>query len=463
MLLASRPFGVALALVATLAASAGCAPRVRGGESGDTAPDGQRGRGRGRTFDPTAVYAGAGLIAQAQPIPFVGNVLFLAGSSPDSTLLLLTLSMPNRALSFATEGEAHQARYLVVADVRRDGAMVAHAEARQVVRVGSFRETGRTDESVIFQQYVSVHPGTYALTVSVRDEGSGRSGQQELRVTVPRLAGASLSSPVAVYQAVARVSTDTTPELIANPRATVFFGRDTAAHVYIEGYGIAPGIPISIAVQTADSSVVWRDSVIFPPAVDSNTVQGSVVSLPVARLGVGRLTVIASTPAATATRTPLFVSFGDEWSIASFEEMLNYLRYFASAHRLQELRGATGEARAAAWSEFYRETDPDPRTPEHEGLRDYFARIQFSNERFNEEGTPGWLTDRGKVYSTLGEPDQLLEQGDRSLNTRGRAQIWTYARYRLQLVFVDQSGFGRWRLTPRSDTEFTAVAMRERK
>jgi hypothetical protein len=64
------------------------------------------------------------------------------------------------------------------------------------------------------------------------------------------------------------------------------------------------------------------------------------------------------------------------------------------------------------------------------------------------------------VLVSLGEPDQLYEQGGADVNQRGRAQIWEYRQHRLQLVFVDQTGFGRWRLTTSSDSDLRAVLRR---
>ena len=119
--------------------------------------------------------------------------------------------------------------------------------------------------------------------------------------------------------------------------------------------------------------------------------------------------------------------------------------------------------RASAWMTFWRETDPDPQTTEHEALRDYFRRLMTANERFREEAGGGWLTERGKVFITLGEPDQILEQGDVGIGSRGRTQIWQYLQHRAQFVFVDQSGFGRWRMTPASEAEFESIAVRVRR
>jgi len=157
----------------------------------------------------------------------------------------------------------------------------------------------------------------------------------------------------------------------------------------------------------------------------------------------------------------VFVTFGEDLPVATFSDMVSYLRYFGSPSRLQGLRDAPPDARAAAWASFLRDTDPDPATPVNEALRDYFGRIAQANVRFREEGGVGWLTDRGRVFVALGTPDQFYEPNTTDLNQRGRAQIWDYRRHRLQVVFIDQTGFGRWRMTVGSEAEFEALMRRE--
>jgi hypothetical protein len=47
-----------------------------------------------------------------------------------------------------------------------------------------------------------------------------------------------------------------------------------------------------------------------------------------------------------------------------------------------------------------------------------------------------------------------------SLSQRGRLQYWDYSQYRIRLVFYDDTGTGRWRLTPISETDFLNVNAR---
>ncbi len=410
-------------------------------------------------MDPFSIYREAGLFAQAEPLPFVGSASFLAGSSPDSTRMLVSVSLANRALTFVTDSLGHKAAYSVLIDVRRGGASEHRLESQDTVRVASFRETMRGDESVIFQRFVTLPPGSYAAHISVRDLGSPRISSSARAIEVPRFDARSLSSAIAIYQASPRESRDSLPEIIASPRATVAFGRDSIVQLYVEGYNLETAARIAIQANT-EAGTVLRDTLTL---LRHGDIESGVINLPVARLGPGQSTIqLSLVGSADTLNTPVFVSFSDDWAIMSVDDMLSYLRYYVLPERIRALRDTIPENRAAAWAEFLSSTDPIPSTPEHEGLRDYFARLQVANTRFREDGAEGWLTDRGRVYITLGEPDQVLEQTEVAFGQRGRAQSWMYQQYRIQLVFVDQTGFGRWRLTPSSEQDFHTVARRDR-
>ena len=409
--------------------------------------------------DVVQLYRRLGLLAEGGETPFVGSLAFLGGRTLDSTVVVVSVSIANRSLRFAREGDRYRAVYSVGLEVKQGANVVQDIKTRETVRVLAFRETQRTDESVIFRRIVTLAPGMYDLRLSVRDDSVSRGSAIEATVGVPRFADGSVSSPVTFYEATVRTTRDSVPRFLATPRSTVVFGRDSTVPVYVEGYGDAPSFPIQVSVRAEGASgVLWSDSLSLPRRQD---LFAGTFNIPISKLGVGVMTIGVSRAGGSDTlRAPLFVAFGEDLPVATFNEMLDYLRYFVSGPRLSALRDAAPDARAALWASFLRETDPVPQTPQHEGLRDYFSRIAQANARFREEGAAGWLTDRGRVFVALGNPDQILEPNMNDMNQRGRAQIWEYREHRLQAVFIDQTGFGRWRLTLNSETEFESVVRR---
>jgi hypothetical protein len=119
----------------------------------------------------TAFYQRLGRLAANDPLPFVGTVAFVAGPA-DSVITVIGLSLENRALAFQREGNLFVAHYRVSISFQRPGTRAVELSRDEIVRVPTFQETLRADESVLFQQILRLTPGPYDVSVTVRDAGS---------------------------------------------------------------------------------------------------------------------------------------------------------------------------------------------------------------------------------------------------------------------------------------------------
>jgi len=411
------------------------------------------------------LYRQIGLIAAPGPIAFVGKVSAFASKSSDTTLLLVSISLPNRALTFTREGERYRAPYEVSLSLNRGSVEAASVNAMEIVRVGSFREINRSDESVIFQHYFHVPPGAYTLSATIRDVGGARTATQQTSITVPSLGAGRLSTPVLVYEATGRSVLDSTPGLLASPRSSAVFGRDSTVAIYVEAYGQGVRLPVNFVVRNDRGLLLWRDSTTL---ARRGALFSGVVAVPISTVGVGTAQVsFTRRDVPDTVQAPLFVSFGEDIPLMSFEDMIGYLRFFANPSRLNALRSAPPEKRASVWAEFLRATDPIPETPTNEDMQAYFGRIQIANGQFRMDRNPGWLSDRGMVFVALGEPDQIFERNvnqtitTTQMGNTTRIQVWQYRQYSSQLVFYDETG--KWRLTRPSETEFLAINTRRQR
>jgi GWxTD domain-containing protein len=122
----------------------------------------------------------------------------------------------------------------------------------------------------------------------------------------------------------------------------------------------------------------------------------------------------------------------------------------------------TDEERALFIEAFWLRRDDTPDTSDNEYRDDYYRRIAQANEKFSS-GIPGWKTDRGRIFVTYGEPDEVTtyamggtyyrppEEGGGVTSTFP----WEKWRYRhivgignnIELEFVDSSMSGEYRLT----------------
>jgi GWxTD domain-containing protein len=412
-----------------------------------------------RVFDPSAAFRQMGLIADGGPLGVVGGLRVLAGPTPDTTLVLIALSLHNRGFTFRREGNEFIADYRVELTFRVGTEIAQQVTRDQRIRVAGFRETLRTEESVIFQQFVPVHSGQYAVAITVRDRNGPNIARAETTLDVPGLQPPMVSTPIAVYEAQPRASFATAPTLVANPRWAVAYGTDSV-RFYLEAYGLPGGTALATEVVDAEGRAVWQDTT----RVDSSrAVAGHVVAIPPGALSIGRHELrVRIAGGGQVSAAPFLVAFSDLWAVANFDDMISLLRYFPPADTLRHLASLTPDERAAAWRRFWHSTDPNPMTPENEALDQYFARLQVANQRFRDEGAPGWLTDRGEVFITIGEPDQVSDPQS-GIQARGRVITWVYNEYRLQIYFVDDAGFGRFRLDPQSRASYLQVLNRLRR
>ena len=402
----------------------------------------------------TAFYQRLGRLAASDPLPFVGTVAFVAGPA-DSVITVLGLSLENRALAFQREGNLFVARYRVSISFQREGTRPVQLSRDEVVRVPTFQETLRADESVLFQQILRLTPGAYNVTVTVRDAGSTAESRAQGKYTAPTFQAGTTSAPLLAYQATGRGSLNDPLSLVLNPRGSVGYGADTLL-AYIEGYDFPAATTIPFEVLDEQQNVIYTDSLRFR---GGRPVESQVIRLAPDSISLGELKLVVG-PKGSQREVSALVSFSQAWVITNFDEMLDILRYFGQNDRINAMRKAPASERSRLWREFYAETDPNKMTPENEALNQYFGRITAANARFTDEGVAGWRTDRGEVFITLGPPDESIET---SPGTAGRVVRWTYLNYRLSLFFQDETGFGRLRLTPGSRAEFERTLNRVRR
>ena len=416
-----------------------------------------------RLFDATSVYRSMGALVGGGALPFIASVRYLAGPTPDSTLALFSVSLTNQTLSFRRRGAEFFAEYRVEAAFRTDSgnlAPVRQISSDEQVRVRNFQETLRTDESIIFQQFVALPPGVYQVMVLVRDRNSPAFSRAERVDTAPRFAGSpsTMTKPLPVYAAQGRPQRSDHPDLVANPRATLPYGSDSL-RFYVEHYGSAPEALLGRVVDATDREL-WRDSVRLTVGAD---LAFATVIVPPGNLPAGQAELQMVAPSGDTTIARFLVSFSNQWVVTNFDEMLSLLRYFDRQDWVDSLRRSPPERRSDVWRQFWKGTDPVPLTPENEALDDYLRRVQQANLRFQDEGQPGWLTERGEVLISLGEPDEMLDMSSGLDRSGQRVVRWTYTSQRLVLYFQDQSGFSQFRLTPASRSEFQRVLARVRR
>ena len=122
----------------------------------------------------------------------------------------------------------------------------------------------------------------------------------------------------------------------------------------------------------------------------------------------------------------------------------------------------TNEDRKKFIEQFWQQRDPTPGTPENEFQEEHYRRIAYTNEHY-ASGIPGWKTDRGRIYITLGPPDEIDAHPSVGQGTPIPFEDWIYRHIEgvgddVTFNFTDPQLNGEYRLTLNPLPANTAVA-----
>jgi GWxTD domain-containing protein len=158
-----------------------------------------------------------------------------------------------------------------------------------------------------------------------------------------------------------------------------------------------------------------------------------------------KLTISAGQQHAEKSKMLRFISSNDKASGAVVQDMVEPLTYIGYGDELNKIRQATGEDREQLFKTFWDKRDPTEGTPENELYDEFYRRVDFVNQNFTQSKIAGWRNDRGHVYIIYGAPDNI-ERSTPSSYDPGNYEIWYYTDLNKKFVFLDERGFGDYRL-----------------
>jgi GWxTD domain-containing protein len=92
---------------------------------------------------------------------------------------------------------------------------------------------------------------------------------------------------------------------------------------------------------------------------------------------------------------------------------------------------------------FWARRDPILRTRENEFKEEFYNRVEYANQNFQEKDTPGWKSARGQVYVMFGPPSRIdhhiVEESSRP------ALLWVYDKRPATRLPVNEALMFVWR------------------
>jgi GWxTD domain-containing protein len=137
--------------------------------------------------------------------------------------------------------------------------------------------------------------------------------------------------------------------------------------------------------------------------------------------------------------------------IDNLDQAIDQLKYIASSKQIRDMKKAKPEAKKDLFVEFWKKRDPTPNTTDNELMDEYYKRVRYAIEHYSGF-MPGWKTDMGMISILFGPPNDI-ERHPFEIQTKPY-EIWYYYEINRSFVFVDESGFGEYRLiTPYYDLQ----------
>jgi GWxTD domain-containing protein len=311
--------------------------------------------------------------------------------------------------------------------------------------------TGDIPAYEVYQRRVALPAGTYTASAEILDLRSNMASSAKRKVTVASYNAAPLSlSGLLVVQKIREDSTGfvITPMIVESIPAEA-----DGYFLFFEAYNSTGSDSFRLRVSYRDEERSFGAPQFFDKQFPAGRSQ-QWVRLPTAGLARGIFTVELKAFAANDTahalastqRTIRFEGTGAGVPLVETEldDRITQLRYVAAQSEIDNIRGGgTLADKQRRYAEFWNRLDPTPGTAANEAMDEYFARITYAVDHFRSY-TAGWLTDKGRVYIIYGPPDNITTDPFR--NDGRSVETWHYFRRGLNLSFVDESGFGDFRL-----------------
>ena len=387
------------------------------------------------------------------PVFFVDAISYMS-DIVDKSRIDIYVQVPYEELRFVKENDQYVARYdLALRLYGPSDQLEIERSWRETIQVKDFQQTGSMGLYRLTQKSIDVVPGSYRLEILFRDEESDRQAQSKKTILVPDFH----KDPVSLsdIMLVNRMTTSGEQKAVVPNIAGVLDDPVTEFFVFFEIYHVPQrdSVLLRWKLFNADRKELVREERIEPTPEGRTQ---SFVHISGVKLTSGNYLVTvealeakpggdgAGVPLAITSRAFSVRSKDLPPTITDLDKAIDQLRYIASGTEIDSIREAPDEsAKKQRFLEFWQRRDPDPQTARNELMEEYYDRVDYANKHFGHY-IEGWKTDMGMVFIRFGQPENV-ERHPFEYDSKPY-EIWYYYQLNRQFIFVDETGFGDYRL-----------------
>jgi GWxTD domain-containing protein len=409
------------------------------------------------------VMARSGAVAQVEaakpviedkPDSFLFDAISFAGNNSPMSRIDIFVQVGYDILSFVKQDDKYYASYeLTIGIYDSIDGLVAEKTWTEEIKGATFEESISSRLYSLTQRIFVVQPGRYTISAILRDVESKTSRRLSRKLLVSNYAvhPFSLSDIMLVSRVTQKEEKRSIVPIVGSNVGSALDGF----YAFFEAYNDTSVDSVRLVAAIADSKGehVYEVDTVEPVHAGRNELMMRLSNASLA-LGDYMLYIQAfptlahggvSAPHIGATNRTMIVRWrGIPRGVKDLDVAIEQLRYVAKDEELDPIKEAkTTEEKQKKFFEFWKKRDPNPNTPRNEKMEEFYARVDYANKHFSHY-IEGWRTDMGMVYIIFGPPNSV-DRHPYDMDAKPY-EVWSYFEMNHQFIFVDQTGFGDYRL-----------------
>ena len=384
------------------------------------------------------------------PEYFVDALSFSSGDSVSSRVEVY-IQVPYDAIQFVKKNDRFTARYEVTLNfMNEENTSVMEKVWTEDVNVPLFDYTESKRAFSLTQRSVTITPGIYTLRSQVRDNESKKAFHVIKKIIVGNYSTKAIS--VSDVMLVNKISNDGERRSIAPNISGNIGENNNSFSIFFEIY--SSRLSDSLEMHFTINDMKGRELLNKFQNYRSRGNRSQIITrFDSAKYATGayQLNVEVRSVLDAADEIPaikqrsFFVRWGNmPISISDLDLAIKQMRYIAKEDEYEKIEEAdTDESKRKLFDDFWAKRDPDPATKRNEYMEEYYSRVEYANKNFSHYQA-GWKTDMGMVFILFGSPNNV-ERHPFDIDAKPY-EIWSYYDYNRSVIFVDESGFGDYRL-----------------
>ena len=374
------------------------------------------------------------------------SVYTVASESSDSIRVLSYLSIPNHVLQFVKSSKGFKASYEATISIKRKkGDLVGRKNwSNDLITKTYLESTSKEIFNIHFNEFRVPLGEDYIISAELLDRDSNSSG-----IISKNLKLKKHSKDLSLYSPFFLDYLNGDWGLIDNeiPLFRNILGEQLVRTTVFVSGKVSPGpYEIDVIVTNPKKQQLWEKT--FQSVSQNNYFEKRII-IPdeISQQGLRSKVDIILKQNGKQKKESVILSIsrlGISSSVGNISQAIQNMRYILDDDEWKKLSKAKSDEQERLFIEYWLSRDPTPETKENELMDEYFSRINYSNVNFKTY-TDGWKSDMGMIYVLFGPPDDLEVYNDPL--SRMYQQRWHYYRINKFFDFVDENGFGDYKLT----------------